>query len=223
MPTDLPPPDRDDAATRDDDVDLDDWLAALAGRNDAASNNTAPRSLAEARVLRAAVMREPEAGTVPVDDDHAWQRLRFRLRREGLFEAAAPVRRIWLPRVGLAMAAALMLTVALRFWPGGDASELFPLTPGEPVVYRGGIVLLAVPAADPVRAARRLAAQLAKVGVRPVVQRDGARAVLDVDVDEARLAAVRDVVNRAGIDGAKVAAGLLRLRFEPAAGVQGKS
>jgi hypothetical protein len=114
--------------------DDQDWLDALAGKP---RPGAAPRTLLEARLLRAVLLEQAQAE--PESDaerQNRLERLLFRLRRQGLLDAPRWSQRAW--RVPLAAAAALMLGIAvvqLVHWQDEAAPDA-PAMRGEDSVRR---------------------------------------------------------------------------------------
>lgn len=157
------------------------WFEALTGRLPAASEHSPEAD--EGRTLRAALLSldQEEAASEQLDAD--WERLRFRLRREGLVGRRRPL-------VYWALAASLCLAVGLA-WLGVNN----PLKVPESQVLRGGqatTVVLRV--ADPGEAAERLTMVCRDSGI--VVRRrdngDGT-VLLDVDLPAQLPAALADL------------------------------
>lgn len=114
--------------------DDQDWLDALAGKP---RPGAAPRTLQEARLLRAVLLAQAQAE--PESDaerQRRLERLLFRLRRAGLLDSPRWSVNTW--RVPLAAAASLMLCIAvvqLAYWQTETPSET-PVTRGEDSVRR---------------------------------------------------------------------------------------
>lgn len=161
-----------------DDDDTDGWVDRLRGA-------PGPRD-AEAEALRAAVRAHAER-TEPepaASDDHAWQQLRFRLRREKLIAGGKPAWRTWAP-----MAAAAMLMVALGLpvlmQPGLPD---VPVREGEAPTLRGGSEPQQFTVGDPLRTARKVAGIAARQNGRPVVYFHDGIATVDFEWNAAAAA-----------------------------------
>ena len=145
------------------------WFDALTGRLSAASEHSLEAD--EGRRLRQALLSldREEAASEQLDAD--WQRLRFRLRREGLVGRRRPL-------VYWALAASLCLAVGLA-WRGANNPAEVP----ESQVLRGApttTVVLRV--ADPGVAAERLTMVCRDSGI-VVRRRDNGDATVLLDVD----------------------------------------
>lgn len=190
-----------------DDRDLDAWLDGLAGRSPRGEDDP------ELQVLRQAVLARARASLPEPDtaaDAAAWERLRFRLRREGLASSRMPARR-WVPA---AAAAVLVLGVAVTFWTGRSDDELQQVAVVEDMapVFRGGPEPIAATFADPTLEARRVAVALKRVQVQATVYVQPGQAVVDFEVDPAAVAVVEAAV-RKQVPGATLRPGVNRLVF----------
>jgi hypothetical protein len=186
------------------DDELDDWIEQMSGRRGPARRGPVDSTV---RPLRQAISDHEQTADervldgidTPDHDDRAWQRLRFRMRAEGL----APTRGwrpvVWLPSAAAAMLA-LVVGVHLYRVPGGDPG--FDVVLEEAPRMRGGDTLEAG-AADPEASARRLAGALAAQQVRSRVYLHERTATLVFEVSaeqvEAAQRAVREVVPDATI------------------------
>lgn len=137
--------------------DLDAWLRSLSKRP--APGKPAP--LTEESAMRQAILnyhqREEEAllnAANLANDDHAWQRMRFRLKSEGL-AGKRPAWQIWMPAAAAAVVLAAVMVPNLMQGPGNDSVVV---SYAEPPVLRGPVPETAVP--DPLKAAQQLATQL---------------------------------------------------------------
>lgn len=186
-------PENDDAA----------WFAALTGRRPAAG---APSpAAAEGTALRAALLSldREEAASERLDAD--WQRLRFRLRREGLVGARRQL-------AGWALAASLCLAVGVAW--------LYPRAPvdvPESQVLRGAPApTLVLRVADPAAAADYLLKLCRDAGI-PARRRDDSSGapLLDIDLPPVPPKALRDAFEKYAIDlppAGKVTLVLMRVR-----------
>ena len=145
------------------------WFDALTGRLPAASEHS-PEADEGARLRQALLsLDQEEAASEQLDAD--WERLRFRLRREGLVGRRRPL-------VYWALAASLCLAVGLA-WLGTNN----PLEVPESQVLRGApttTVVLRV--ADPGAAAERLIAVCRDSGIA-IRRRDSGDGTVLLDVD----------------------------------------
>lgn len=171
-------------AAQDDDIEA--WLRKLQGK-DGQPTDAEARALRQAIAARAAEI-DKEVGQ---GDDHAWQQLRFRLRREGLVQGGRPAWARWVP-------AAAVATLAFGFglavlWPQGDADIAF--SPDAPPVLRGAPMAPPIAVADPQRSARRAAA-IVGAEARPAAWFHQERATLDFEIDAARVAQTQKELQR---------------------------
>jgi hypothetical protein len=158
---------------------------------------------AEADALRRALQREraaaaasPEAAaaTSPAERQRRWERLQFRLRREGLAARRPTWRTRWLP-VSAALAAGIVAFLVLRpdFDETGGNYD-------EPPVARGEIHAAVVVNDHPRRTMESSAAALRAVGLRPRLYREGTTYVLDVDVAAETAPDALDALRRIGLE-----------------------
>lgn len=173
--------------------DIDQWVEQLAGRwgvNPSAKG--APEGPAEVRVLRevlahrSAHEREVLDSThgLQASEDHALQRLRFRLKREGLLSRPVWRRLRWLP----AVAAAMLLAVAgVRLHlPEPELPHVaYAFAYEEPPRYRGAVSQVPVRVDKPVASARQLAAALEKLGAQPRLYVWQGEAIVDFEATPA--------------------------------------
>jgi hypothetical protein len=191
-----------------DDQDIEAWLASLAGRSPQANDDR------EAQALRRAVLARAEASASALDptaETAAWERLRFRLRRDNLVGSAAPRRaRVWLPA---AAAAVLVLGVAVTYWgrQSDDLSQIAVVDDAAPV-FRGGPEPFVATVADPAQAARRVALALKRQQVQATVYVQPGQAVVDFEAEAAMLPTVQEAV-RSQLPAAVLRPGINRLVF----------
>ncbi len=165
------------------------WFAALSGRP--AGGNEATPAAGEGRTLRAALLSldSEEVASEQLEED--WQRLRFRLRREGLVGQRRPL-------VYWALAASLCLAVGVAW-----LTTMNPLGVPESEVLRGApATTLVLRVADPEAAAGRLSAACRDAGIA-VRRREsgdsGDRTVLlDVDLPAQLPAALAELFKAYG-------------------------
>lgn len=166
-------------AAHDDDIEA--WLRKLQRKD-------GPVTDAEAEALRQAIAAHAAQGEKPAGDgdDHAWQQLRFRLRREGLVQGGRPAWTRWVPAAAVAT---LALGVGLAvLWPPGDPELAF--NPDAPPTLRGAAGQQEIVVADPRRGARRAAA-IVGAEARPLAWFHQDRATLDFEIDATRVAQTR--------------------------------
>jgi len=137
------------------------WFHTLAGRHPV---GTDPATKKEAQAIRRAVLAlksEQEAAQLNVES--GLQKLKFRLRREGL--DGAPKRKSWQVYGAFAMAATMVLTIGvvmLQQPPIDDAAT-----------YRGAGAQI-ITTLDTTQRAQTLIAELEALGIKPEVTRFGA-------------------------------------------------
>lgn len=198
-----------------DDDDLDQWMDTLAGRKPASGAGQADP---QAQALRAAVSRHaariapPPAAEADAKraEDHAWQRLAFRLRREGPTGRTSVWARPWLPA---AMVATLILGIGVNIYWGGSNDASFAVSYTEAPQYRSGIVVIDVTAARPVPSAQRLANAAQRFNASPRVYVFGGKAVLDLEVPADMVASLKKEFERNEVPTTKLQAGLVRVVF----------
>ena len=157
------PPDR--AGDDDDGI----WFDALTGRLPATSEHS-PAADEGARLRQALLsLDQEEAASEQLDAD--WQRLRFRLRREGLVGQRRPL-------VYWAMAASLCLAVGLAWFGTNNPAEV----PESQVLRGAQATTVVLRVADPGVAAERLIAVCRDSGIA-VRRRDNGDGTVLLDVD----------------------------------------
>lgn len=169
--------------------DIDQWIEQLAGRwGISPLSNGAPEGPAEVRVLREVLVRRSARERDVLDtmhglqasEDHALQRLRFRLKQEGLLRR--PIRHwpSWLPAAAVAM---LLAVVGVRLhWPEPELPQVaYAVVYEEPPRYRGAVSQVRVRADKPLTAARELAAALEKLGAQPRLYAWQGEAIVDFE------------------------------------------
>ncbi len=157
---------------------------------------------------RAAAEADPTiaAATTAEEEERQWQRLQFRLKREGLLDAPARSRRrFWQGTAALAAA----VLVAVLLVPRIASDEIYY---DEPPTMRGEFILVKRQDAKPRQAADALASSLKAGDLMPRQYQLGKTFIVDVellpDSGEAALAAFR----QAGLD-AKM--GITRVEITP--------
>jgi len=179
--------------------DIDQWVEQLAGRwgiNPSAKG--APEGPAEVRVLREVLAHRSAHERDVLDsthglqasEDQALQRLRFRLKREGLLRR--PIRHWprWLPAAAAAM---LLAVVGVRLhWLEPELRHVaYAVVYEEPPRYRGAVSQVWVRADKPLTAARELAAALEKLGAQPRLYAWQGEAIVDFEATPATWAALQ--------------------------------
>ena len=144
------------------DKEDDQWLNALAGRPDPATDSVVNQQ-AEAlrRVLQA--QRAKLEDSVPQADDTQYQQLLFRLKREGLLKANRP----WHNPMLWGLAATLVLGVGVVLQMGG----IYPGQDDADTLRGGGKATVLVVDNPEVRLVELLSG-LKAAGVEPVVKRE---------------------------------------------------
>jgi hypothetical protein len=134
-----------------DDEDGEAWIARLRAARTAepTAANEEDRAMYQV-IMRQHREEEAELLKDAQSDDHAWQQMRFRLKREGLLQTTSA----WTTWVPVAMAAAVLAAVALPMLmaPGIDVLD------SEPAVLRGGGQRFQVE--DPLKVAKAVAKEL---------------------------------------------------------------
>jgi hypothetical protein len=135
------------------------WFDTLAGRAAADADEV---TVNEAQAVRRALLAsKPDA---PAQDlESGVQKLLFRLRREGL-DNAAPRRKSWQVYGSFALAASLMLAVGVVMLQSSPTNDI--------PIYRGGGAQT-LSASDTVQLAAALSAEFEGLGIQPKVTRFG--------------------------------------------------
>jgi hypothetical protein len=188
------------------------WFDRLSGKLTVAKDEAALREADALRMAlaaeRVAAAADPKiaAANAPEEQERRWQQLQFRLKREGLLDKPAPLRRrVWQAGVAIAASVVLAVLVVPRI---GDPEPIFD----EPPTLRGGVTLVKRLDAKPRQAAEALVAALKAGGLQP--RQYQLRQIFTVDVEmpsdaeEAALAAFK----RAGLDGKP---GMTRVEIAP--------
>jgi hypothetical protein len=165
-----------------DDSDIDIWFKHLTGRNDAAD----PAFPKHTKALRQAVLELDKHEASLESLDHDWEKLRFRMAREGLLKTGLSP----LQRYG-ALAAVLVFAVAVVvLFPREDTSVQ------EDRVLRGKTALTRVlHVADPEASATRILQICTQNRVLAKRRPDpGASLLLDIDVPQAVPRAMADAL-----------------------------
>jgi len=169
---------------RDDDGEA--WIARLraARTADPTAANEEDRALYQV-VMRQHREEEAELLKDAQSDDHAWQQMRFRLKKEGLLKTSNP----WKTWVSMAMAAALLAAVALPslMAPGINVLE------SEPATLRGGGQIFKVP--DPLKVAKGVAKELKPLDPSLKLHWHGGVATIDTDLKAADLDRAEGIVS----------------------------
>jgi hypothetical protein len=185
-------------------MDDEHWTEALRGREVPGAQ---PRTLAEAREVRAAVRAQESA---PEDDPaRGLAQLLARLKGDGLLDQR---RAAWRFRPAYALAAAFALAaLALPV-------VLYLYEPAEPELQTRGIPApaLRVTSEDPRKSAAELGAALGEAGATVSTRESQGRIQLEAVVPENRLVDAQKVFNRFGVAGK--ARRHVRIDIEPKAG-----
>ncbi len=196
-------------ATQDDDIER--WLAELAGNGDASS--------AETRALRRAILRNAERrdadGERQLDsaasDEHAWQQLQFRLRREGILRG-----KMWVVgRVPMALAATVVLAVTVGIFSHQFSDRDLPIVENDVPVFRGEFTVLQVSSGSAARDAQRLAKAAAKVGGKPTIYRTTEGWTIDATLDTADVEVLSKELARFGVSLPSDYVGVVRINVVP--------
>jgi len=168
---------------------IDAWAEQLADR-DLPSASTEVRVLREVLLARAARGRRKQVSEHGLDalEEHALQRLRFRLKQEGLLKR--PFRRwtLWLPAAAVSM---LLAVVGVKLYLPGSQGVVYAVVYEEPPRYRGAVVQVQLRADKPLETARQLAVALDKLGAQPRLYAWQGSAVLDFEATPETLTAIR--------------------------------
>ncbi len=140
-----------------DDADTDDWLLSLAGHH----TDTSIEDSAIRQAILGYHQRQNESSLASaslLSDDHAWQRMRFRLKREGLLAAQRQTWHIWAPA---AMAAAVVLAVVMvpSLWQSQLPSPVV-VSYADPPTLRSVSGIATQTMTDPLKTAQQIAARL---------------------------------------------------------------
>lgn len=205
-----------------DDDDVDAWIARLRAVKSAAPTeaNEEDKATYEA-IMRYHEHEEAELLKDAQSESHAWQQMRFRLKREGLLNTGS-TKNVWLP---MAMAAALMAAIALPIWMdrGGEPSQAsrpvdspsyeVAILDTEPATVRGGGHHFKND--EPLKLARVVAKELAKFDPGLKLHWYGGMATIDTDLKETDLDQAEAVLhNRVpGARAIRLQLGFNRLEF----------
>lgn len=192
-----------------DDHDIDEWIEQLAGRSEGPPE---PRTLNAVLAARAEAERRrlEQAHGLQAGEEHALQRLRFRLKHEGLLKRPTPRWMLWLPA---AAAAVLVAVVGVRLLAPAPQDTLYAVAQEEPPRYRGAIHELQVPSAQTLEAVRRSAAALDALGAQPRLYAWQGSATLDFDAAPETLAALHKELAPYGLPPDALRTGPNRLVF----------
>ena len=200
------------------DDDIDRWVDQLAGkkRPDAPADEVAEvqalRRAIEAQALREATASAPATEAEAASDAHAWQRLQFRMRGDGLLK---PKRPAWMGWPSYAAAALLVLAVGVGVYlrPADEAEVVVAIA--KPPTYRGELSEMALGAADPLAQAKQLARALQKLAAEPKVYYFDQRATVDFEVSPAQQAAIERELAAMKVPAPPLKPGLARVSFSP--------
>lgn len=171
---------------------IDAWVEQLANRGTASASAEA-RVLREVLLARAARGHQQQVSEHGLDAgvEHALQRLRFRLKQEGLLKR--PFRRwtLWLPVAAVVM---LLAVVGVKVYFPGPQGVDYAVAYEEPPRYRGAVVQLQLLSDKPLEAARQLAVALDKLGAQPRLYSWQGSAFLDFEATPETLTAIQRVL-----------------------------
>ena len=164
-----------------DDSELDVWLAELAEKKPMADHST--------QLLKEAIIRSANqansADQEPATEAHAWQRLQFRLRQEGLAQPhAQPQRKLWLMAASIA---ALGLCAALAWHLIAIEEPAVALVQSEPPQWREADAASPELNDEPKQAAQRMASALAGKGTVAKVYEFRGKYVVEFKAESERL------------------------------------
>lgn len=192
--------------------DIDDWIDSLAGK---ASKHK--KQDPEANAIRESIVRRlssegptTEDSAAKEGEEHAWQKLAFRMRREGLTGRSGWSSARLIPA---AAAAALLATIGTTLLWGPSEYENFPITETDAPRYRSAIVVIETSVTDPTRVARKLAHALEPFAAEPRIYVFGGRAVLDLNVNVSHISAVKNEFEKSGVRTDALLPGLVRVVF----------
>lgn len=188
--------------------DLDAWLAALRGPQ-VGSPKDQTTEVHETDMLRNAVLRASLQASEPtVDDNHAWQRLQFRLRQEGLARKQ-PASKTWLMAAAVAgLGICLAGTVAWQMTavPGVEFVQ------NEPPEWREADANSAEINDDPRQQAHSIADALTAKGTAAKVYEFRGKYVVEFKVEGEKLYEIRRTTGLMGLR-AQIALGKNRIVF----------
>lgn len=189
------------------------WFDRLSGKPGPYDDAEAVR---EADALRLALDQERErlarAGAAAAADDeallHEWQRLQFRVKREGVRPGPGRPKWMWAALGGVA-ATVLLSAGLLQFWPGpgGPVYDPPPVLRGPPSPVRQ----VHVPA--PREAAERFADALRSAGLKPGLYQQDSTFVVDVNLLPEQVDVARPAFRQLGEE--PPAVGLTRVMLRP--------
>lgn len=189
--------------------DIDAWLDRL---------SRGPRTdvltpLTEESAMRRAILNfhQPAeesllASAKLADDDHAWQHMQFRLKREGLM-AMRPAWRVWVPAAAAAMLLAAVVVPKMLHGPGND---VVLVSYGEPPKLRGGFPEVA--SAEALEVAQQLATHLRKFDPAVRLFWYEGSATIDFEANAEQLEAIVQLI-KPDFPNVKLRAGWNRLVF----------
>lgn len=186
--------------------DAEDWLARLrASRNaEPTAENEEDRAMYHA-IIQHHQQQEAQLLKDAQSDDHAWQQMRFRLKKEGLFQAGISWK-TWMP---MAMAAALLASVALPnlMPPGIDVLD------SPPAALRGGG--MSIKAHEPLKTAKRIAQKIKALDPNLRLHWFGGVATIDVELDANKLDQAEAIIRTVSEPGREIRLkpGFNRLEF----------
>ena len=174
--------------------DMDDWLADLAGKS--SNVNSAAAGDTHQTLLRAAILRKAnQTDSALASDAHAWQRLQFKLRQEGL--AKQPTRsRFWLLAAGVA---GLSICTLLVWQMSSSVLPTVEVVQKEPPEWRESELVAAEVNEQPQQTAYRMATALSGSGTTAKVYEFRGKYVVEFKADSERLYEIQRVSGELGL------------------------
>jgi hypothetical protein len=174
------------------------WLDRLSGKPGDYPDTLAVR---EADAMRMALeqeeerlVREAQTQAESENTEHAWQRLQFAIRREGLLQPRRRPRWTW-PALGGVAAAVLLGAAMLPLLTSQDRS-IYP----EPPVLRGGLPVRQVAVPQPRAAAEQFAQTLQAAGLKPALYQQAEDYVVDVVLRPGQAPSAAPAFQRLGLE-----------------------
>lgn len=169
--------------------DIVGWVEQLADRDHAIASAEALvlRGVLSARAARERKQIDSEHG-LDLREEHALQRLRFRLRQEGLLNRSPRRWTFWLPAAAAAM---LLAAVSVNLYSPRSRGVEYAANLEEPPRYRGSVEQVPVLTDQPLETARQLAHIMEKLGAQPRLYVWQGNAILDFEATPETLAALQ--------------------------------
>jgi hypothetical protein len=184
------------------DEDLAAWLRKLRNARD---QDDSSESLQD-KMMYQAIVEQHRAKNAQllegaISDDHAWQQMRFRLKREGLLQRSS-----WKTWVPVSLAAAVLAAVVLPTVLGSGVDVLVT----EPQTLRGGG--LSIQAPYPLTLAKSIAKDLKALDPSLKLHWFGGVATIDLDLEAGEIAQAEDIIrNKVPGSGVRLNQGFNRL------------